>query len=388
MKTGKRTRRAFAGGIGAALAATAAKGSAQINPQASVAVVCPLSGPESQAGTQLANGVRGALDDANGTRGLFDRFWSLRTFDDQGTMAQALLEAQFAINDLNQSAAIGHLGGKITNQLVRQYANAAMPLIVPATTLDSITQQGYRNVFRLPTKDTTEGILHARYVKKENRGKKIAVVSADGADYGPAVAFAFYKQTGGDGLTPFDARFPADRPDFDALARRIVAQGADLVFLSGLARDLGPLIPALRGAGYGGQFDGPSGFFDGALVPSYGSAVEGLTVSTSMPPLQIVPQAMAIKQNYEQHYGPMGPLAAFGYAATQMFVAAIRRGSTIARLGVMRTLAQPIAFDTIVGSFTFDAYGDANDPNVYFYQLQGGNWHYVRAAHPSGFIVR
>ena len=108
MKTGKRTRRAFAGGIGAALAATAAKGSAQINPQASVAVVCPLSGPESQAGTQLANGVRGALDDANGTRGLFDRFWSLRTFDDQGTMAQALLEAQFAINDLNQSAAIGH----------------------------------------------------------------------------------------------------------------------------------------------------------------------------------------------------------------------------------------------------------------------------------------
>ena len=37
---------------------------------------------------------------------------------------------------------------------------------------------------------------------------------------------------------------------------------------------------------------------------------------------------------------------------------------------------------------SFDAFGDTMDPNVYFYRLEGGTWHYVRAAHPSSYIVR
>jgi len=362
---------------------------AQLTPQASVAVEGPMTGPEAQSGLQLLSGVRGALDDANGQRALLDRFWTLRTFDDQGTLAQALLVSKFAMDDQNQLAAIGHLSGKITNDLVRYYANVNMPLIVPATTYDRVTSQGYRNVFRLPTKDSTEGILHAKYVKRENRGKAIAVVYFDNNDvYGIDVARAVAGQARADGLTTFEVKLPTDRPDFDAAARSTAAQHPDLVFLSGLARDLGPMIPALRTAGFHGVFDGPSGFFDGALAPSYGDSIEGLVISTSMPPLQIVPSALAIKTNYEQHYGAMTPLAAFGYAATQIFITGVRRFPAIARITIARALAQPIAIDTLVGSFTFDPFGDPQDPNVYFYELRGGTFRYLRAAHPSSYIVR
>ena len=382
------SRRSFLGGVAAAVAGSPAVASAQIFPnQINVAVLCPLSGPQRQAGEQLANGVRGAIDDANRTRTALDKFWSVRTFDDEDAIASALLQSRFAIADTNLSLAIGHLSGKITDLVVRNYGEAGMPLIVPATSYEPITRHGYRTIFRLPTKDSVEGILHAKYVKRENRGKRIAVCYLNG-DYGIDVANGFLQQARADGLAVADVSIPSERPDFAAAAQTALAQKPDLVFLAGLARDLGPVVPALRSAGFTGAFDGSQGFFDGGVPATYGSAVEGLTVSTSMPPLNIVPAAMYIKNDFEQRYGALGPLSAFGYAATQIFVSAVRRVSSTQRITLARTIAQPIAFDTLVGSFTFDPFGDPNDPNVYFYQLQNGSWRYQRAAHPSSFIVR
>ena len=399
-----RSRRTFIGGA-AALAATGAATPAAAQfatplpapivpgqtaaPQASVAVVGPISGADAQLGAQLVNGVRGAFDDANGGLvGALDHFWTLRTFDDQDSVASALLVSRFALNDPTQAAAIGHLSGNITSQLIRYYSDGNMALIVPATTADRVTSQGYRNVFRLPTKDSTEGILHAKFVKAEKRGRKIAVVSIDGADYGPDVAATFLKQTAGDGLSSFEVRLSKDRPDMTAAVSAITSAQTDLVFFAGLAPALGPLIPQLRNAGWNGKLDGSSGFFDGGLWPSYGKQVDGIVVSTSMPPLQIVPAALSIKTQYESRYGPLTPISAVAYAAAQIFITAVRRFNSTQRLMIVRAIAQPIAIDTLVGTFTFDPFGDPQDPNVYFYSLDDAAWHYVRAAHPSSYIVR
>lgn len=358
-----------------------------VAPVASVAVIGPLSGPAAQAGMQMVNGVRGAFDDANTTGAMLSHFWTLRTFDDQNTLANALLMSRFAIDDSTQSIVIGHLSGKVTSDVIRTYSDNNMALVVPAATTDTITSQGYRNVFRLPTKDSTEGRLHAKFVKKEKRGTKIAVVYQD-VDYGPDVARAFLQQTSGDGLGPFEIKLPRERIDFTDAAHGIVSQQADLVFFAGLAPALGPLIPALKSAGWSGSFDGSAAFFDGGLWPTYGKNIEGLIVSTSMPPLQIVPAAVAVKSQYEQRYGPMTPIAAFAYAAAQIFTTAVQRFNSTQRLMVARAIAQPIAFDTLVGSFTFDPFGDPQDPNLYYYQLRDGAWHYLRADHPSSYIVR
>lgn len=396
-------RRAFLAGTAALAAASATRpASGQLTPltpitplpitpgivpQASVAVLGPLSGPAAQAGQQMVNGVRGAFEDANYFGAPINYFWTLRTYDDENTLAGAMLQSRFAIDDATQSIAIGHLSGKITSQVIRNYADANMALVVPAATTDSITGQGYRNVFRLPTKDSTEGILHAKFVKKEKRGTRIAVVYPD-ADYGPDVAATFLRQTAGDKLVSFDMKVSPTHPDFQAVANAIVSQQADLVFFAGLAPALSPLIPLLRRGGYTGAFDGSAGFFDGGLWPSYGKDIEGLVVSSSMPPLQLVPAALTIKAQYEGRYGPMTPIAAFAYAAAQIFITAVQRFNSVSRLQVARAIAQPIAIQTLVGSFTFDLFGDPQDPNIYYYQLENGEWHYLHADHPSSYIVR
>ncbi|MGH7715320.1 MAG: ABC transporter substrate-binding protein, partial [Vulcanimicrobiaceae bacterium] len=225
------SRRTFLGGATAVAAAGGASPAlAQLAPLASVAVMGPETGGQAALGQQLVNGVRGCFDDINGLRTTVStRFWSVRPFDDQNTLANALLVSRFAIEDINQSGAIGHLSGKITSQVLRYYADANMPLIVPAATTNSITAQGYRNVFRLTTKDSTEGTLHAKFIAKEKRGKKVAVVYLDG-DYGPDVAGTFLQQTSSDGFNPVDVKLSNDRPDISGAVATIVESKADLVF--------------------------------------------------------------------------------------------------------------------------------------------------------------
>jgi ABC-type branched-subunit amino acid transport system substrate-binding protein len=158
-----------------------------------------------------------------------------------------------------------------------------------------------------------------------------------------------------------------------------------LIFLAGNARDMGPVVAQLRALGYTGAFRGSAGFFD-PLTPTFD--LDGIVVSSSMPPLALAPAAFQIRQDFEARYGPMSPLAAFGYAATQIAIAAVNQAASVQRASVLRALQQPTQYSTVVGSFTFNGRGDSFDPNLYFYKLDGGKWVYQHAAHPSTFLIR
>lgn len=266
--------RFLAGAAAGAGAAAALPASAQFAPQLSIAVMCPLSGTDRASGEQLLAGVRAALDDANRTRSLADRSYTVKTFDDENTIAGAMLNANFATDDQTQSAAIGHLSGKATDYTLRAYAGASMPLIVPGSSYDAITSHGYRNVFRLPTKDSVEGQLHAKYVLREGRGRNIAVLFQDG-DYGFDVANGFITQARSDKLTAAEHRFAWEKPNFPAVAQEVVASAPDLVFLAGIARDMGPVVPALRAAGYKGPFSASRGSSTAVSPPRTAKSSKG-----------------------------------------------------------------------------------------------------------------
>ena len=157
-------RTEFLAGFGA-LAGTAQV--AQISPYTPTlrfAVVCPQSGPDARIGRQLIAGARAAADELNRERTSLERVLIFDTFDDHNTPADATVQASFATGNSDTLAVIGHLSAGATLVTEPSYSNAQIPLIVPTVTDDRITARGYRNVFRLPTKDSDEGSLIAAYV--------------------------------------------------------------------------------------------------------------------------------------------------------------------------------------------------------------------------------
>lgn len=353
---------------------------------ATLAVVCPLSGPAGAIGEQLADGVRGAIDAANRLRGPLDKVYTLRTFDDQNAVAQAMVNAQFAVGDGTVLAVIGHVSSRATLAAIPTYGQAYMPLIVPTSTDDQVTATNYRNVLRLPTKDSTEGSLFATYVAEQVHAKNAFVFVQD-ADYGADVANGFIAAMQSRKLAAPYAQFSYDKPDFSKVVAGALNAKFDYAFLAGTVADMGPIVGALRAQGYAGPIGASQGFYDAGSL-KLGPAADGLVVSTSMPYLPLAPTALRPKTEYEARYGPMGPVSLFSYAAAQIAISTVQRTGVQARNALLTALMTGTPYSTIAGDFTFGPTGDPIDPELYFYTLRGGNFTYLRKAHASAYMLK
>lgn len=379
-------RSEFLAGIGSVTGATQIS---QIQPYTRTlrfAVVCPQSGPDARIGRQLIDGVRGATDEINRTRPSFDPVLLYTAYDDHNTPADATVQAAFATGSPDVLAVIGHISSSATLVTEPAYANAQVPLIVPTVTDDRITARGYRNVFRLPTKDSDEGSLVAAYVIKT--GSKAPHVVTQDADYGPDVATSFVRRASALHVNSDATVFSADKPDFAKAADAVLSHSPDCVALAGNVDDMGPLLGTLRTKGYTGRFVGTQGFFDAQTLKQYAKESEGLVVSTTVPYYPLAPTALRDVQEYQSHYGALTPVAAFGYAAVQLIRAAVRRTNATNRLALIRAIATGGAYDTVTGSYSFGPTGDVLDPNCYFYRITNGKFAYERQAHPSGFMLK
>ena len=372
------------GGLAAVGAARGIAGAQFIARPVTIGVAVPLSGPQADFGAMIVGGVRAACDETNRGIGPAGRSFLVRTFDDQNSDALARNAATFCAADPTIVACVGHLGGVVTDHVLQTYANSSLALVVPASTLDSITSHGYRNVFRLPTKDSTEGQLFARYIARMAKPKHAIALTQDGS-YGPAVAQAFAEQAKAEHFSAQTYTFAQSKPDFASVAAKVVAQAPDYIFLAGNSDEMGPVIPALRSMGFTGAFGASQGFYTMGTLQNYAHELGAGYIATSMPPLDRLPNPFGYFADLRREFGTVSPLLAFGFAAAQVVIAAVNRGGSD-RASVVRSIATTGSIQTLVGSFTFSFSGDPFDPNVYFYAIEDGKFTYKGAYHPGAFL--
>jgi branched-chain amino acid transport system substrate-binding protein len=383
MNAGALGRGEFLAGLGAT---TAAATFPQLTPTVSIGVCVPLSGSAKPIGQRLADGVQGAINYTNERAGTLSRTFSMRTFDDQNTVSNGLLQASFAVGDSSIIAMIGHVSNDVTLQAIPTYGPAQMPLIVPLCTDDRLTATPYHCVFRLPTKDSFEGMLFARSVIDEFK-PKLPYVFVQNADYGADVANGFINAMTERKIAVQYQQFAYAGADFGKVVDTALAVQPDYVFLAGVVSDMGPIVGVLRAKGYTGPIGASQGFFDPDTL-KLGASAEGMTVSSSMPYLPFAPSTVVARSEFETHFGRMDAYAAFGYAAAQIVIAAVTRSNATARNAVLAAIAQGVPIDTMAGSFSFTPFGDAVQPQIYYYAVRKGAFAYLRQAHPSGFMLK
>lgn len=358
---------------------------AQFQQQVTIGVMAPLTGTGSDAGRQMVDGVRAAVDETNVSIGSFGTAYAYRVYDDQDALAQLIQNAQFAASDPSIVAAIGGLDGTLTTAALPTFANAQLPLIVCASTANAVTGRGYRSVWRLPTKDGTEGQLFARYLARHGKPKHAIAVTQDGA-YGPDVAAGFVDQAGALGIAAETYAVSWSSPAYGAAAKAILAKKPDYIYLCGETKAMGPLVDVLKTGGYGGSFGAGEGFFNQETLDKYASALNGAVISTSFPPLDRAPDVANVLSDFRART-PVTAISAFAYAATQIIISASKRGGATNKLTMLSALQTPVSYDTVVGSFQFGFDGDPIDPNLYFYTVTGAAFKYTAASHPSAFIL-
>src|SRR5579872_567328 len=247
-------RRTFVTAAGAAVAMLPVRGSAQVAQRVTIGVNVPLSGPYASYGNDVVRGAQAAVDETNRIALLpIQRFYAIRTFDDQNSPAIATTNVSIAQADITVIAMIGNLTANVTLAALPQYATSVFPLVVPTITADSITAQGFRNIFRLATKDSSEGRLFARAVLQGRKRLVARAIVMEGA-YGADVASGFVAQARADHHDADAITFASGTLDPAMAAKTILDASPEYVFLCGRPDIFGPVAEAMRLAGYRGEF--------------------------------------------------------------------------------------------------------------------------------------
>lgn len=357
--------------------------------QAQIAVVAPLSGADRQLGWDLSAGVQAAIDDANHARGLTDFAWAETSFDDQSDPGIAEQQAQFVLVDPKNVIVIGHLGGQETFLALHVYHEAGLPIIIPTSSLSALTQQGYKDVFRLCAPDTLEGALAARYAERNLKPTKVAVVWEQN-DYGNNTATTFINYASGQkGFKSADFSIDVDLKNLKGQVAKVSDYQPDLLYVTGRGDLMAKVIVALRKAGITAPVLGTSTLYSDALLQdkAFKSAAEGMTVGTCVPPVQFMPDAQQFQQRFQAQHGRLSAYALFGYVAAQIAIDAAVQGRSVDKLPLSRQIANGI-FPTVIGQISFRPNGDPSAPNLYFYKVDSGSFKYLGSALPNPAVLR
>ncbi|VWC54700.1 extracellular ligand-binding receptor [Burkholderia aenigmatica] len=156
--------------------------SAQADVTVRIGQVSPLTGELAHIGKDDENGVRLAIEDLNAKRlkiGGQPVTFVLDSQDDAADPKTAMVVAQKLVDD-RVAGVIGHANSGTSIPASRIYADAGIPMISESATNPKLTQQGYRNVFRMVANDVRQGNVIGTYVVKDLKATKVAIVAPRG----------------------------------------------------------------------------------------------------------------------------------------------------------------------------------------------------------------
>ncbi|MGI0117164.1 ABC transporter substrate-binding protein [Zooshikella sp. RANM57] len=324
--------------------------------QVDVAVVGPRSGPVTEYGDMQFTGARYSADDVNQSAA-HSVHLNLISFDDACDPQQAVDVAKKIVQQKIQYV-IGHLCSSATQVAAPIYEKNNILMITPASTSPSITQQGYRLVFRTIGLDSKQGPLAAEFIM-HHKPKNLAIIH-DRQQYGKGVAEAV-KTTLMQNKFPIKLMLEVEvgRMNFDQEVEILKRQEIDFIYYGGYYPELAHMLRQSKRQGLSIQAMGPEAIASQDIMPLSAQAADGLLV-TLPPAFSTWPEAKNIVERLHQEKLDEGsPFIYTSYAAVQVLAKAISTSKSLVPADIANTLRQK-SFDTLIGSLSFNDAGDLN----------------------------
>ena len=174
------------GMLGAAALCMALGAQAQTSPTLKIGVIGPFTGPSSDFGVLMLQGVQLATEEINAVGGYMGRQYELVIKDDQGNPDVGLKGSQELVAE-GVVAAIGFCNTGVAQKSLEVFQNAKLPLIIPCATGSPLTAKYPAPVSYIFRTSPTDSI-QAPYVVEDivKRGWTKVAIFADTTGYGEA----------------------------------------------------------------------------------------------------------------------------------------------------------------------------------------------------------
>ena len=332
----------------------------------------PLTGGIAHLGKDNENGARLAIDEANEAKITIDGKqvkFTLVAEDDQAdpkvgtTVAQKMVDAKVV-------GVVGHLNSGVTIPASSIYNQATIPMITGSATNPKLTEQGYKNVFRVVARDDQQGPAVASYLAANNKPKLVAVID-DATAYGEGIANEVEKTLKAANIEVLPREKGTDKTtDWKAILTKLRGRNPDAVFYGGMDATGGPLLKQGRELGIKAVFSFGDGACTDKMKELAGDAAEGLLCSQA----GIPPQAASKKflDAYKQKFNADPILySPFTYDAANLLIEAMKKANSTDPKKYLGEL-QKISFTGASGPISFDDKGDRKDAEITMFSMKGG----------------
>lgn len=322
-----------------------------------IAVAGPMTGPVTQYGDMVRQGVDTAVEQINGTGGVLGRQLEAVNYDDSCESKQGPVVANRIVND-GIGYVVGHVCSGPTIAAAGIYNAEGVVMITPASTAPAVTEgKHYDFIFRTIGRDDQQGPAAANFIVDTIRPKRVAIVH-DKQSYGFGIATAVKNglESAGIKVVLFEGINAGDS-DYSAVITRIKATQADFVYFGGYYPEMGLLLRQSTEQGIKAQFMGPEGVGNPDIYAIAGRAVEGLLV-TMPADLSADPANAAIVRAFRaKHRDPGGAFQLPAYAAVQVIAKSIEAVGHDDPEKVAAWL-HAHSFTTPMGNVSWDKQGD------------------------------
>ncbi|SDP67425.1 ABC transporter substrate-binding protein [Desulforhopalus singaporensis] len=207
--------------------------------------IIPLSGPSATVGQQGKNAREMAvaeINEAGGIKSLNGAKLELIYADSESKPEKGVAEAERLINTEKVNVLTGCWNSSVTYPTTAVAERYGIPFVVPVSVADKITDQGFKNVFRIAAKDswwTRDQFTFLKDLQTEfgSEIKKLAFVYENG-DWGQGIAGNWKKLAEEAGYeVVLDEPYPSTATDLSPVVQKIRRSRADVLMMVSNAAD-------------------------------------------------------------------------------------------------------------------------------------------------------
>ncbi len=325
-----------------------------------IAVAGPFTGPVTQYGTMVKQGVDTAIEMINAKGGVLGKKLEAVTIDDGCEPKQGPVVANRVVND-EIHYVVGHVCSGATIAATDIYNNEGIVMVTPSATAPAVTDgKNYETIFRTIGRDDQQGPAAAKFIIEKIKPKKVAVLH-DKQSYGQGIASAVRNelQKAGIDIVLFEGINAGDS-DYSAVITKLKSSGADFVYYGGYHPEMGLLLRQGAEQGLKTQFMGPEGVGNPDINAIAGGSVEGMLLTLPADFTKSASNAAIVKAFKDKKRDPGGAFQLTAYSATQAIADGIAGAGADDPIKVAQYL-HTHSVKTPIGDISWNKQGDLND---------------------------
>ncbi|ANE43234.1 branched-chain amino acid ABC transporter substrate-binding protein [Deinococcus puniceus] len=351
-----------------------------------IASLSPLSGAQSELGTQIRNGAMLAVNEYKAQFKKLGFDLSLTPFDDQADPATGTAAARKIAADRQILAVVGTFNSGVAIPASAALLASHVAMITPAASANQVTDRGLSNMNRIVARDGAQGPAGANFMVDTLKAKRVYILN-DKTAYGGGLAIEVEKVMKARKVQVVANEGTEEKSDFSSIIAKIKLQKPDAIYFGGIYNQVGVFAKQLRENGVMTPVVGGDGLDSAQLATIAGKGAHNIFYTLSAAPPESLPAAKTLATLYQKTFG--SSVQGFGVLAYDAATVVLRSILSAAsangnkaptRLQVETAIRKGTFKGLLSGDISFDAIGDRKGASIFYMSIMDGKYKLVSTA--------